>query len=158
MTRPGRSESVLVRSGSSPAGHRALITTTLHSEAANSGAKRETGRRAFESCRSPTGRKGPKGDIGWVYESRPFIANQTGARRTQPPASDDAGGFDLRSVSEFHRAAFGKPLFPGPARHFKVAACRTKQPIGADFHFVLVNNDFDIDSGVGVAGSRQCFV
>jgi hypothetical protein len=46
--------------GSSPAGHRARITTARHSEAANSGAKRETGRCAFESCRSPTGRKGPQ--------------------------------------------------------------------------------------------------
>jgi hypothetical protein len=49
--------------GSSPAGHRALIMTTLHSEAANSGAKRETGRCTFESCRSSTGRNGPRADL-----------------------------------------------------------------------------------------------
>jgi hypothetical protein len=45
--------------GSRIADRWALITTARHSEAANSGAKRGTGRCTFESCRSPTGRKGP---------------------------------------------------------------------------------------------------
>jgi hypothetical protein len=51
-----------VRTGSTPAGHRALITTTLHSEAANSGAKLGTGRCTFESCRTHLVSKGPRAD------------------------------------------------------------------------------------------------
>jgi hypothetical protein len=63
ISSPGDAAPAQGRFGSSAADRGALITTTLHSEAANSGAKRETGRCTFESCRSPTGRKGPRAAV-----------------------------------------------------------------------------------------------
>jgi hypothetical protein len=53
------SAQVFTQPGSRAADRCAPITTARHSEAANSGAKRETGRCAFESRRTPTVRKGP---------------------------------------------------------------------------------------------------
>jgi hypothetical protein len=76
------------RLGSSPAGHRALSTTTLHSEAANSGAKRETGRCTFESCRSPTGRKGPKAVV-LAHQDRPRLEQTRNFERLQHLFTDN---------------------------------------------------------------------